>query len=126
MLPKRSVKVLTMCRVGLSRSLALADVLKCHFPACDVLPIGLSANSVETLKHMIQWADIVILMREKFKDELLAKIGKFPGDTNLMVCEVGADVYGYAGQDRAILIDKVWRWARVNMPPLGITEGNKQ
>jgi len=118
----RPVKILTMCRVGLSRSLALADVLKFHFVPTDVIPVGVSANSAETLKYMVDWADKVVLMREKFRNELEEKIGVPLPNEKILICEVGADVHGYVGQNRAILIDKAWRWARANQKELGVVE----
>jgi predicted protein tyrosine phosphatase len=118
----REIKVLTVCRVGLSRSVALTDVLKFHFPAADVIPAGFSENSPETLAMLVNWADIVIVMREKFREELSSRIGGFPPGKTVLVCEVGPDVDGYAGVNRANLINKVWVWARANLPAYGITE----
>jgi len=114
-----------MCRVGLSRSVALTDVLKCHFEPVDVIPVGLNTNSKETLHMLVnEWSDYTILMREKFRAELEAKIGPLP-QHKILVCEVGPDIHGYNSQNRAIIIDKVWRWARANLAPYGITETKK-
>jgi predicted protein tyrosine phosphatase len=118
------IRVLTICRVGLSRSLALTDVLKCHFQPVDVIPVGFATNSPETLKMLIDWADHVVLMREKFKECLEEKIGNLPEGKSILICDVGPDIHGYAGQGRAILIDKTWRWARANQSALGVNENN--
>lgn len=115
------IKILTMCRVGLSRSLALTDVLKFHFWPVDVIPVGLSRNSPETLRMMVDWADHVVLMREKFRQELIDLIGPIP-DEKIKICEVGPDVHGYAGAGRAHLINQVWTWARANQHILGVKE----
>jgi len=116
-------RILTMCRAGLSRSLALADVLKFHFPPADAIPCGVSNNSAATLLLLVHWADHVVLMREKFRDELAHKIGPLPQE-KILVCEVGPDIHGYANPaGRKILIPQVWGWARVNSAVLGVTEG---
>ena len=113
------IKVLTMCRVGLSRSLAMTDVLKFHFWPVDVVPVGLSRNSPETLRMLVDWADHVILMREKFHKELVELIGPVT-EGKIKICEVGADVHGYVGEGRAHLINACWAWLRDNYQTLGI------
>lgn len=115
------IKILTMCRVGLSRSLAMTDVLKFHFWPVDVIPAGLSRNSPETLRMLVDWADHVILMREKFRDELIDLIGPIP-EGKIKVCEVGPDIHGYAGAGRPYLINQCWSWLRENHSLLDIKQ----
>jgi hypothetical protein len=41
-------------------------------------------------------------------------------DPQVHICDVGPDTYGHS--HNPILIDKVWRWCRVNQEKLGIRE----
>lgn len=112
------MKILTVCRAGLVRSVALADVLKLHFEETDVLPCGIHFNSYDTLQMLFHWADRIIVMEDRYKlgigEQWLYKTH---------VCEVGPDTYGTPKKPE--LIDKVWNWARENQSVLGIQEHDK-
>ena len=112
-------KIVTMCRQGLVRSVALADVLKLHFEPVDVIPIGYFGNTIETRIMLFDWADHIIIMEAKYikhvPDEYKHKT---------LVCEVGPDNYGNSHHPR--LIDKVWRWCRTVQDKLGIKEHNRR
>ena len=113
------VKIITMCRQGLVRSVALADVLKLHFEPVDVIPIGHFGNTDETKKMLFHWADYIVVMEHHYL--------KHVPDIHLdktFVCEVGPDNYGSSKHPQ--LIGTVWRWARDNQDALGIKEHNKR
>ena len=115
-------KIVTMCSQGLSRSVGLADVLKLHFEPVDVLPFGHKGNTEETRLMLLEWCDIVIVMKES----MLKYIPEEYKD-KAFVCEVGEDTYG--GKNigrRRILIDLCWQWLRKNQTALGITEHAKR
>lgn len=117
-------KILTVCLVGISRSVGLADVLKLHFQPVDVIPVGVSraANGIETLRHLINdWADHVVFMETSLVEKARRRLGSLP-ENKIHLCDVGADVYGHGTGNRPILIDKVWRWTRANQGVLGISE----
>ena len=113
------VKIVTMCRQGLCRSVALADVLKLHFEPVDVIPIGHFGNTKETIMMLSDWADFIIVMEEHYR--------RYVDDENkhkTLICDVGPDTYG--GSKNRKLIDIVWNWTRQNLEILGITEHDKQ
>lgn len=112
-------KIVTMCRQGLVRSVGLGDVLKLHFEPVDVIALGYFANSTETKDMMFSWADHIVVMEEQYLKHIPEQ---FKAKT--LVCEVGPDVYGRHNHPQ--LIDKVWRWTRLNTARLGITEHNKK
>lgn len=109
------VKIVTMCRQGLVRSVALADVLKLHFRPVDVIPIGYFGNTEETKEMMFEWADYIVVMQEHY-----LKYVPREHKHKTHVCEVGPDTYKYSKHSR--LIDKVWNWSRANKDKLGIEE----
>lgn len=115
------VNILTVCRAGLIRSSALANVLKLHFSPVDVLPCGIGTydtgrfNSEETLDMLFKWADKIVVMEEHYQWKIPDEFRK-----KVMVCEVGPDVYGSNTHPK--LIDMVWRWTKENQDTLGIKE----
>ena len=111
------MKILTVCRAGLVRSVALADVLKLHYVPSDVLPMGVDFNSIETKAMLYEWADKIIVMEEHYRDKIPAQY-----HNKLFVCEVGPDIYGSSKNPQ--LIDIVWRWVRENTAQLEIEEHN--
>ena len=122
-------KILTVCCQGLVRSVALADVLKLHFEPVDVIPVGYSenANSEETLVILCDWADYIIVMEKHIKERLAERVGLvYLSNFSVFTCEVGPDTYGGKHNRRDILIDKVWRWVRVNQHLLDIKEHTKK
>jgi predicted protein tyrosine phosphatase len=114
---KAPVRIVTMCRQGLVRSVALADVLKMHFQPVDVVPIGHFANSKETIAMLCGWADRVVVMEEHYRqhvpDELHGKC---------LVCDVGPDINNPQGSKTPKLIKQVWDWTRKHVQLLGIEE----
>jgi len=113
------VKIVTMCRQGLCRSVALADVLKLHFEPVDVIPIGHFGNTKETRDMLIDWADKVVVME--------ANYAKYVADRDkhkVLICDVGPDIFGNSKNRK--LIDTVWCWTRNNAKELGITEHKKR
>lgn len=115
------VKILTVCRAGLIRSSALANVLKLHFSPVDVLPCGIGTydtgrfNTEETLEMLFTWADKIIVMEEHYQWKIPEQWRK-----KVMVCEVGPDTY--KSNTNPQLIDKVYRWTRENAEKLQIKE----
>ena len=112
-----AVKIVTVCLMGISRSVGMIDVLKLHFEPVDAIPIGYQGNREETKSMLFDWADHIIVMQEYMVDRIPEEYHH-----KLHVCEVGADTYGAGGKARAPLIDKCWRWLRANNTKLGITE----
>jgi predicted protein tyrosine phosphatase len=116
----RAVKILTVCKHGLVRSVALADVLKLHFEPVDVVPVGVVSNSQETLQKLADWADFIVFMEAQY-------VSRFPyslaNQNKIRVCDVGADSYGNSHSPE--LIDKCWNWCRVHIKDLGIQEHDR-
>lgn len=118
------LKILTVCRAGLIRSNALANVLKLHFKPVDVLACGIGEHSLgrmnqeDTLKMLFEWADKIIVMETRYKEKI------FPQYQNkVFICDVGADVWNNCTHPD--LINKVFIWARLNAQKLGVTEHNE-
>ncbi len=109
------MKILTCCKHGLVRSVALADVLKLHFRPVDVVPIGLTSNTEETKEVLFNWADWIVVMERKYVERVPKK-----WETKVLVCDVGPDTYGNSHSPE--LIAKVWNWCRVMSTALGFTE----
>jgi len=111
------MKIVTMCRQGLVRSVALADVLKMHFRPVDVIPIGHFANSTETIRMLCAWADRIVVMESHYKQHVPEEYqGK------VLVCDVGPDVNNPQGSKTPKLIKQVWDWVRVHADTLGVQE----
>lgn len=113
------VKIITMCRQGLCRSVALADVLKLHFEPVDVVPIGHFGNTKEAQQMLFTWADKIVVMEEHYRAHVPEEF-----HPKTMVCEVGPDRYGNSKNPE--LIGMVWRWTRKHLDELGIVEHNKK
>lgn len=109
------MKILTVCRAGLVRSVALADVLKLHFEPTDVLPMGKDFNSEDTKYMLYNWADKIVVMEEHYKNSIPESYWH-----KTLVCEVGPD--GYGSSKNPILIDLVFSWAREHQDILGVKE----
>jgi len=113
-----SKKIITVCKHGLIRSVALADVLKLHFEPVDVIPVGCYSNSYDTLDMLGRWSDHIVFMQSKYQDS-------FPQEWfyKFIDCDVGPDNYGNSHNRE--LIDKVWDWCRQHSRELGIKEHNR-
>lgn len=126
MAPNQSVKILTCYKQGLVRSVGLTDVLKMHFEPVDVIPVGLTSNSRDTLVMLFTWTDWVICMDNKRYLQACALAEKNgwadPQEikNKILVCDVGQDIYG--NSHNPILIDQCWRWCRSMASTLGIQE----
>lgn len=112
------MKILTICRAGLVRSVSLADVLKLHFYETDVLPVGIDFNSAATLHMLYEWADRIVVMEEHYRKKIPEQY-----HSKVLVCEVGPDTYG--SSKHPSLINKVFSWARDNKEKMNIEEHNK-
>lgn len=113
------MKILTVCRAGLVRSVSLADVLKLHFEPTDVIPIGIDFNDSETKVLLYEWADKIVVMEEHYLDKIPLEFRE-----KTLVCEVGPDTYGHSKNPE--LIDKVFTWTRENQEKMGIKEHNER
>jgi len=115
------MKILTVCRAGLVRSVSLANVLKLHYWPVDVLTCGIGKhefgrmNDENTLKMLFTWADNIIVMENHYREEIPLEF-----ITKVLICEVGPDTYG--NPSNPILISKVWNWVRSNQEILNIKE----
>jgi predicted protein tyrosine phosphatase len=112
-------KIITCCKHGLVRSVALADVLKLHFEPVDVIPLGLNSNSKETIIMLGNWADHIIIMEERYRSRVPKEL-----HSKVLVCDVGQDVYG--NSHHRTLIDICWQWCRKHVGKLGIAEHSKR
>ena len=117
------VKILTVCRAGLVRSVALANVIKLHFAPVDVLNCGVGEhqlgrmNQLETLEMLFKWADKIVVMESHYLGKLpLAYQGK------TVICEVGPDRWNNPNHPE--LIGMVFDWMRKNKHLLEIEEHN--
>lgn len=52
-------RVLCVCDAGVARSVNIAHLLK--FIGYDALPVGVDTSSIDTLKMLEDWADLIIL-----------------------------------------------------------------
>lgn len=107
-------RILTMCRQGLVRSVALADVLKMHFRPVDVMSIGHFANTPATIEMMCCWADRIVVMEEHYKKHVPAEF-----HYKVLICDVGPDVDNPQGSKTPKLIKKCWDWVRLFKTELG-------
>jgi predicted protein tyrosine phosphatase len=112
-------RIVTMCRQGLVRSVALADVLKLHFEPVDVVPVGYFGNTEQLKDMLFEWADAIIVMEQKYNKHVHPRWAE-----KVYVCEVGPDTYG--NSHNPVLISKVWEWCRKNQTALKIKEHNKR
>lgn len=112
------MKILTVCRAGLVRSVALADVLKLHFEPTDVLPMGKDFQSKETQEMLFNWADKIVVMETHYMEDIPEN-----HRAKTLICEVGPDIYG--SSKHPDLINKVFIWARNNWEKLGVKEHNR-
>lgn len=114
---KVHVRIVTMCRQGLVRSVALADVLKMHFRPVDVIPIGHFANSHQTIEMLCKWADRIVIMESHYKKHVPAEFHE-----KVLICDVGPDKDNPQGSKTPKLIKQCWDWVRQFKAELGIEE----
>jgi hypothetical protein len=82
------MKILTICRGGLVRSVALASVLR-YEAGQDPVAYGIEKGTPETMRMLCMWADRVVLMQAEYDvaqywSGVRAKV---------CVCDVGPDVW---------------------------------
>lgn len=65
-------RVLTVCLHGNSRSAALSWRLKNDEFNCEVIPVGWAITSRGTLDMLCNWADVIVVMWDKFLDKIPA------------------------------------------------------
>ncbi len=111
------MKIVTMCRQGLVRSVALADVLKMHFRPVDVIPIGHFANSAATIAMLSGWADRIVVMETHYKKHVPLEF-----HDKVLICDVGPDKDNPQGSKTPKLITQCWQWVRAFSSELGIEE----
>ena len=81
------MNILCVCQRGNSRSVALAYIFKDVYGQ-DALAMGISAASDDTKSMLYEWADIIILVDQKYEDEIPAEYKK-----KLQIWDVGSDKY---------------------------------
>lgn len=76
------MKILVLCDHGNNRSVTIAHHIK--YWGHDVLTAGVKTNTPETITHLIDWAERIII----------TEVGQLPSDTpNMQLWDVGPDVY---------------------------------
>jgi len=65
----RQQRVLCVCQGGNCRSVHLAYLLKYRY-GVDALAVGFEKNSQETLNLLCQWADAIIVVEGKYRDNI--------------------------------------------------------
>lgn len=78
------MKILTVCDQGNNRSVQFAHLLK--YWKHDVIPVGVTTNTLETLEMLYKWADVIILTD---------RVQNIPSEyeDKVKVFDVGADTY---------------------------------
>lgn len=66
---QRPQRVLCVCQGGNCRSVHLAYLLKYRYNV-DALAVGFEKNSQETLNLLCQWADAIIVVEGKYRDNI--------------------------------------------------------
>ena len=82
MIPKR---VLCICQKGNMRSVACAYLLKKKYKI-DALACGMRTSHRDTVLMLCNWAELVIVLRAHYKDELPTEVQK-----KTIVIDVGTD-----------------------------------
>lgn len=110
-------RILTVCRWGLVRSVALREILIREVGA-DAIAIGLEKNSDATIEMLCGWADIVVVATPHLLECRRASLLP-PGKT--VVLSLGADVWQAArhselqqraGEELAPLLAQIRRTRR--------------
>jgi hypothetical protein len=91
-------KVLCLCTHGNSRSVGLAFLLKGE--GCDALAAGVGLAGADTLRTLVEWAEVVVLVAGPDVPALLAKAPAAEG--KLVVWDVGPDNYFRGFDDRLL------------------------
>src|SRR5262245_47933796 len=83
-----SMKILCCCAGGNTRSVTLATLLKYHFGNHDALACSVEKNSVDTLKMLFDWSELVIAV----DTEVLDYIKQYT--TKAILINIGQDKWG--------------------------------
>lgn len=94
-------RYLCVCQGGNVRSVCLAWHLKNQ--GHEALSAGLDYLSDETMALLYTWADVVIVMEERFKVRVPERF-----HYKLGVCEVGPDIYGNPMNKVLKIMVKTW------------------
>lgn len=83
------MKILTICRGGLVRSVALASVLRYEVDH-DPIAYGIEKAAEDTMRMLFGWCDRIVVMQPEYADEIdRLNIGK----PRYCICDVGPDVW---------------------------------
>jgi hypothetical protein len=85
------MKILTICRGGIVRSVALASVLR-YEAGHDPIAYGVEWGTPETMQMLCAWADRVVLMQPEYADATKLH-DRHIGLYQYCVCDVGPDVW---------------------------------
>jgi len=80
-------KILCVCEVGSSRSVACAFVLRAKYQA-DALACGWKFNSEDTLRMLCAWADGIIVMQQRMQQQIPDTFQE-----KVLVVDVGPDLW---------------------------------
>lgn len=123
------VKILTVCRAGLVRSVALAGWLKRHYKPVEALTVGCGFydedpsdpgsyvffNNAKTKQMLYDWADFIVVMETRFRKFIpFRHLGK------TLICDVGDDFDH--DPTNPVLVNKCKKWCEENAELLGIKE----
>ena len=96
-----SKKILCICAGGASRSVGIRNTLAWAH-GHDAINLGFQGNSPETLKMLSDWAEVIVLAREKFRSVIDSD-----NQSKVRVCELGRDSYFTPHKE---LYDKCAEW----------------
>lgn len=121
------MNIVTVCRAGLVRSVALSDVLKLHFePMPNVLALGFDFSDNELKEMLFDWANLIVAMDEHFYRRIrqfLAERSAMRFCQTVALCDVGPDTYGTP--KHPVLISKCFNWARTEGLKFNLVEHHK-
>lgn len=83
---KNKTKILTVCRHGNIRSIAMARILKKE--GYDAIPIGITEAQPDTLEMLAKWADKILFADSKFMQFLPQQY-----KDKFMDMELGEDIW---------------------------------
>lgn len=113
-------KVLCICNQGNNRSGSMAKYIRSLNGSCldtseeylrdfvkyDVISAGAHGNSLETLKLLIEWADLVIDMSDE-APRIQRKL-QFESGSKYRRCDVGDDIWGNNSSPELLLKCESW------------------
>jgi len=86
------MKILTICKGGLVRSVALASVLR-YEVGHDAIAYGVEKGTPETMRMLCAWADRIVVMQEEYREATKQYCYSASHGCSLCVCDVGPDVW---------------------------------